>query len=498
MASPLGLAASAGRPEGRRGPLTVAQEQLWALDRQAPPPGVLNLSYAVAVEGPLDVAALSGAFADLVRRHEPLRTSYAADDGTPVAEVGAEDAEPSGIDLTPSPVRDLEEAATLARLERETGFDTAREAPIRASLLRVAAERHVLLLTLHHVAADGWSLQLLSQELSRNYAARLRGEDAAPSPSHAECIEHALWQRDWLRSPAAERELGWWLDRLRGVSTRPTAPGTQARAASSEMLRQAVVIPDGLTAALRRLGREAAASVFVLLLTAFEVVVARRSESTEAVVGTLVANRPTPDSARVLGAHYNVLLLDADLGGDPTLAECILRASRTAVTALDHQALPYPVLAGRLERELGWDSRRMPAAMLLLDRYPLDELRLEGCRVSGLYLDGGPVARIDAATAAELTFFVREVGDRLTLSALYPSGSVEDGEVVGLMRGYLEILTAMTELPELPLSELTLPFDAPAPRAAADAASRPGLHEVSLVAPVEALSPVGGWTVAPN
>src|ERR671938_510268 len=387
-----------------------------------------TLSYAVEIGGPLDVAALANAFAGAVARHEPLRTTYDGDE----AVVGEGD----GVDLTPRPVQDLEEAAAVAEAEREAGFDLAREGPLRTSLLRLDEERHVLLLTLHHVAADGWTLRLLCEELSRRYA----GEPAPPELD-GDCIDHARWQREWLESSAAERELQWWRERLAGTSPRLAA---EPRV---EMRRQVVVLPDPLTAELRRFGREAVVSVFALLVTAFEVLVARWTEVDEPVVGTLAANRPTPQSARILGAHYNPLFLATDLGGDPTLAECVLRVGESTVRALDHQTLPY----GRLVEALGWDGTRVPAAMLLLDRYPVEELRLAGCRVEGLNLPG---PSIPAATTADLSFFVREVGDRLTLSAFSPEGVLDDDLMLALAGGYVGILDALTSTPEVPLGEV--------------------------------------------
>jgi hypothetical protein len=151
----------------------------------------------------------------------------------------------------------------------------------------------------------------------------------------------------------------------------------------------------------------------------------------------------------------------------------------STVRALDHQMLPY----GRLVEELGWDGRRVPAAMLLLDRYPVEELRLAGCRVEGLNLPG---PSIPAAPTADLSFFVREVGDRLTLSAFSPDGVLEDDLVAALMGGYEGVLGAMTATPELALGEVD-PFGEGRP-AGPDGRA---LYEISTVAPAEALSPVG-------
>src|SRR5256714_3690374 len=240
MASPLRLRAR-GRATERRGPVTAAQAELLALDRRTSRPRVCNLSYAVEIGGPLDAAAVADAFAGAVARHEPLRTTYDGDE----AVVG----EGEGVDLTPSPVHDLEEAAALAEAEREAGFDLSREGPLRASLLRLGQERHVLLLTLHHVAADGWTLRLLCEELSRRYAG-----EAAPQDLDGDCIDHARWQREWLESPAAERELEWWRERL------ASAPPRLAGGPGGEMRPPGGGVPGAPAAQPPRVGRAAGRS----------------------------------------------------------------------------------------------------------------------------------------------------------------------------------------------------------------------------------------------
>jgi hypothetical protein len=531
-------AAPAGqvRPQ-RTGPLTFTQRQLWALHQLAPMPATLNLSYGLAIDGPLDIEALAGAFADLIDAHEPLRTTYPASRGRPTAQVNHAGLAITALDLTPRNVADMTEAALLAGRERARGFDLAREAPIRACLLRLGEHRHVLLLTLHHIAADGWSLDLASRHLSRCYAARLRHEPptrsappARPGPpgQPAECLEHAAWQGTWLASPAAEQEARWWIDHLRGATPAPAMLATGRRDACAELRRQVVVLPDQLTADLRALGRAATASLFVLLLTAFNALIRVWSGCPDPVTGTLTASRPTPGSAYLSGAHYNVLLLRTELGDDPSLAECLLRTAASTVTALDHQTLPFAILSGRLERELGWDMTAVPGAMLMLDHYPLERLRLAGCRVTGLYLDegtgatplpgGGPTALIQAATSCDLTFFAREVGDRLTISALYPGSAAADDDVIAAMLGYIELLAAMCESPELPLSALLigelppgkLPLSELAPsgpplatlgsdlattatRDGSSPSPSPTLREITQLSPAEAVSPVGRW-----
>jgi len=492
------------RHDVREGPLTVAQSQLWALDRCTSYASALNLGYALNLTGPLDVTALDEAFTDLVRTHEPLRTTYHATGDGPLARVRDASLALAAVDLTPRPVTGGEDAAALARAERKRGFDLAHEAPVRATLLRLAEDHHVLLLTLHHIAADGWSLYVVNETLSRGYAARLGHTAAEPSPRpRVECLEQAARQRDWLAGEEARREAAWWSDRLRGARPRPARLEAQHDVTGAEMLRHVEPVPDELTTQLRRLGRSAGVSLYAVLLSAFNALLLHWSGEPEPVVGTLVANRPTADSAEVLGAHYNPLLMSTRLDGDPSLAEVLLRTSADTLRVLDRQQLPYAVLAPGLHDVLGWPPGTTPAAMFLMDRYPLERLTLRGCDVTGLYLDdggtgaSGPAAPLPASTTAALNVFVREAADRLTVSVLSPRGTLGAADLATLAQAYLDLLVALCETPEVPLSEVELyrPED-PEAHSPVDGAepSRPILREVTGLAPVEALSPVGAWS----
>lgn len=487
-----------------RGPLTPTQMQMWALDRRKPPPAALNLSYALSIRGPLHTGALSAAFHDLIGDHEPLRTVYPEVNGSPLAVVAEEETALGQLSLSPGRAASPAEAAQRALADRCRGFSLGQEAPIRAELLRLAGDWHVLLLTLHHIAADAWSLHVLSQQLSRGYSARLRNEPSPSGRPAVNCTEHARRQHDWLTSPAAEQELSWWLARLHSATARPWAPGAPRQEVSADLVQQVMPLPDQLTAELRRLARQSGMSLFVVLLTAFQALVKVWLGLSEPVIGTLAANRPTAASSQLLGAHYNTLFLNTDLGGDPSLTECLLRTAAGTVSALDHQSLPGAVLARHLERELGWDPGGVPGLMFLLDRYPLDSLRLEGCKVTGLYLgDGrlpgdGPSARVPAVTTADLIFAVRDTADHLTLSALHWQEMLDEPSVASAMGSYLELLIAMCDSPELSLSELALPLGERLP----PVTTRPvgpaalALHEVTQLAPVDAVSPVGVWTRA--
>ncbi|WP_433534568.1 condensation domain-containing protein [Micromonospora sp. CA-249363] len=486
------------------GQLTASQREIWALARRTREHAALSLSYALLITGPLDVPALTGAFDDVLLVHEPLRTLYPAVAGEPAAVVLEPAAVAAALDLVPRTVPGLADAGRIADEQRSRRFDLSTEVPIRAALLLIspgadsdaptAEPHHVLLLTLHHIAADGWSLHTLGLALSKSYAARRDGRPAALEPALIDCGEHARDQQDWLASAAGAQEVDWWRARLRAASPRCGLPSSAAADGTGTRLRrQVVALPDDLVNHIREVARHAVASPFVLLLAAFKALLLSWTGVTEPIVGTLAANRPTAPSATVLGAHYNPLLTSTDLRGDPSLAECLLRTSATMLAVLDHQRLPFPALLNRLGTELNWADAAPPEAMFLMDRYPMDALRLAGCDVIGLYLDDETTG-VPAATPARLTFFTREVNGALTLSALYPPDALSDGAVAQALQVYQEILIDLCESPQTPVSTYAALFGEPLPDAVRPAPGELTLRPVTELAPVEVLSPVGAWS----
>lgn len=479
--------------------LTCAQRQLWNLHAGGAPPRSLNLNYTVAIDGPLDLAALDAAFGTLVRANEPLRTTYRLRDGSVAADVhDVGTVPPLRTPLLPTQTVAAAEAAALAAADRSCRFDLERDFPIRARVLEVRREQHILVLTMHHIAADGWSLYLLRTQLSQYYAAFARGEVPDPTPPRPECVELARAQQEWLLSPEADAQARWWLDRLSGAALRPTGLRPAIDPTSTAMREHVVAIRAEVSADLRALAKQAGVSMFVVMLTAFTVLVERCLGCPNAVVGTLVANRPTAASSQVMGAHYNTLLLNADIGGDPSLVECLLGVADRVLSALDRQSLPLPALSERLEHKFGWDPTQTPSVMFIMDRYPMEGLTLTGCQVSGLYLDDrtGQFAVVPAAVTADLVFFVREAGDSLTLSALWRPGAIQDADVADLTQSYLEILAAMCESPEITLTDLQLRRADSADmstsaRPIPDSQGQPTLRKIADVAPADALSPVG-------
>lgn len=487
----------ASSPDLGRGRLTPAQAGLWSLDRAlAPSSAALNMAYALQLLGPLDVPALRQSLDALVERHEPLRTAYLEQDGAPLARVHP----PGGANLEEVDLRSLDDAARQAELLRRVRdnshrpFELTQELMMRASLLRLEPERHLLLLAFHHICADGWTLEIFSRELSALYAAFRQGRPPELKPLSAQCLDHAEAEARWLSGPEAERQRQWWRSYLAGLSPealRPPASAHPSRAdAAPVMARQVFSLEPELMEELRKLARARDASVYMVLLAALEVVLTRWTGASEALIGTLVVNRPTLLSSRMLGAHYNTALMRVRLEGASSLGEVLMRTTEQATTAIEHARLPYAELAALLEREQGVPRGRLPWVMLLQDRYPLHLLALEGLEVSGLQVDEGPW-RTAMAPAGDLVFFVREHHARFTLSTFHRPDVLDADTVARLAASLHEVLLAMIQDLGAEPSALELPLSGPLPPPVPSAhGPAPALVSLHSLSPVDALSPV--------
>ncbi|HST57463.1 MAG TPA: condensation domain-containing protein, partial [Longimicrobium sp.] len=302
--------------------LSFAQQRLWFLDQLEPGSAAYNIPFALRMRGPLDAAVLSRSLDEVVRRHETLRTTLPVVDGVPVQMIAPPSPRPIPlVDLgnLPADARDAE-ARRLARDEALRPFDLARGPLLRATLLRLAADEHVALFTLHHVVADGWSTRVLVREITALYTAFSRG---APSPLPEPALQYAdygEWQRAWLAGGVLEEQLGWWRERLAGAPPLlelPTDRPRPARAGSAGDSRPIRLAPETLRA-LADLSQGEGATLFMTVLAAFAVLLGRYAGQDDVVVGTPVAGRSRLEVENVVGFFVNMLALRTDLSGDPS------------------------------------------------------------------------------------------------------------------------------------------------------------------------------------
>ena len=336
-------------------PLSFAQSRLWFLDQLYGPSPVYNLAVAVRLGGRLDADALGAALADVVGRHESLRTLFPASEGTPqqlVVPVERADFGWDVVDVTGWSAGRLGKALDTAVRH---SFDLATEIPLRARLFRVSDEEHVLVAVVHHIAADGWSITPLVRDLGVAYASRCAGQAPGWAPLAVQYVDYTLWQRaqlgdlDDCHSPIAE-QLAYWQEALAGMperlqlpTDRPYPPVADYRGASV-----AVDWPAALQQQVARVAREHNATSFMVMQAALAVLLAKISASSEVAVGFPIAGRRDPALDELVGFFVNTLVLRVDVTGDPTVAELLAQVRGRSLAAYEHQDVPFEVLVERL------------------------------------------------------------------------------------------------------------------------------------------------------
>jgi amino acid adenylation domain-containing protein/non-ribosomal peptide synthase protein (TIGR01720 family) len=406
-------------PPVERPPLSAAQRRMWFLHQLDGADPSYHLALAVTLRGPVDPAALRRAVTAVVARHEPLRTVYAADRGVPYQVV------------LPPPAVDLSWVDDLAAAVRRP-FDLATELPVRAHLHRVSADEHVLLLVVHHIAADEWSLTPLVTDLVAAY----EGTDRpAPAVRYA---DYARWQ---AAVPVAD-QLDWWratLHELPGALPLPTdRPRTAQPAADGATVT--VTLPPGLPAALRSLGRATGTTMFMLTHAATAALLHRHGAGDDIPLGTPVAGRPDETVDELVGLFVNTLVLRTDLSGDPTFAELLARVRRTDLAALAHAEVPFDAVLDALAPE-----RRALFDVMVSYQHALPEI------------GGWPVRFVDTGTAKfDLSVDLAEHGDDIVATLEYRTGLFDRDTVAALGERLVRLLQAVAADAEVRIGDLDL------------------------------------------
>ncbi len=434
-------------------PLSYAQQRLWLVDRLQPGNGAYHIAMALRLQGPLDPAALGRSLDEVVRRHEALRTRLVEIDGAVMQRIGEP---PSGllevVDLRGGGPAERE-AGLLARARRqaERPFDLARDLPVRAELLQLGEAEHALLITLHHVASDGWSMGLLIREVTALYQS-FAGGLAAPLPEPpVQYADYAVWQREWLAGEALERELDYWRGELRDLP-QMELPLDRPRpaVASHRGGRERVCWGPELAGAVTALCRRRGATRFMALLAAWAVVLERWTGQPEAVIGADVANRSLPELEGLIGFFVNQLVLRAAVRREESFLELLDRVRETALAAYRHQDAPFEqvVEAVAPERDLG----RSPLFQVKL---VLQNLPTAAATAGDLVVS--PIEPVVTAAVYDLLLSLDDRdGEEIAGSLIYGTDLFERA-TVRRMLGHLErVLAQAAERPERHLRDLDL------------------------------------------
>ena len=393
-----GAAANAPDPNAIRprtgdgpAPLSFAQLRLWVLHQINPRDTSYNEVAPFRVVGTLDVPVLERALAEVFRRHEVLRSAYAQEDGDAVQRVA--DLAPPALaaeDLSALDA-DAREAALRERMQREmrTPYDLARGPLLRASLLRMGDEEHVLLIGLHHAVTDGWTRGVLLRELRTLYGAFARGEDSPLPPLPVQYGDFAAWQRQRLEGEALQQRLDWWKQHLAGAPAVLELPSDRPRPAAQSFRGgyQTLRLPMERLEALRALGREEGGTLFMVLMSAFQVLLARWSGQHDLVVGTPVAGRERQEVEGLMGCFVNTLALRGDLSGDPTFRELLRRTREASVAAFARQDVPFERVVEELRPERTTAHSPVFQAMFTLQVTPGAAANPEGLIIRPMAFD---------------------------------------------------------------------------------------------------------------
>ncbi|MFT9821155.1 condensation domain-containing protein, partial [Lysinibacillus sp. NPDC056185] len=352
-------AASALPRADRDAPLALSsgQQQMWFLNRLAPESPEYLMPLALRLRGGLDRAALLGALTDVVDRHEVLRTRYTMADGRPVQII--DDARPldspvyEEADLTGTAAAEREiAAAEFVRRETSVGFDLELTAPLRIRLVRLAEDDHLLLVVFHHIAGDDRSTEVFTGELARFYRHRTGGDGGLPAPLPVQYADYAAWQRSRLTDDLLAPRLAYWRQQLAGLEPLEL-PADRPRPAVRDWhgATAPLTVPADRAAVLRELAQERQTTPFVLLLTAFQVLLGRCAGRTDIAVGTPVADRTRPEVRDLIGYLVDTVVLRARWQGDATFDELLRDNRATVLDALSHQDLPFSTLVDELQPE---------------------------------------------------------------------------------------------------------------------------------------------------
>ncbi|NVI92300.1 non-ribosomal peptide synthetase [Actinomadura sp. BRA 177] len=444
-------------------PVSYAQRRLWFIHDLEGANATYHIPIPLRLTGSLNLDAVRAAMHDMMARHEALRTVFVQVEGEPYQRVLALDefeAEPEITDCGPNGLPDaVFEAATC-------GFDLAAEPPVRAHVFRIAEDDHLLLLVMHHIAGDGWSMEPLATDLITAYAARAAGEEPQWAPLPVQYADYAIWQREVLGDEAdpgsvIARQLAHWRDALAGLPEELTLPADRPRPARATYrgAQHPFTLSPGLHAALTALGRDHRASLFMVLQAALAGLFTRLGAGTDVPIGSPVAGRGDEAVHDLVGVFVNTLVLRTDTAGDPTFAELLGRVREADLAAFAHQDVPFERLVEVLNPQRSMARHPLFQAMISIQNNPSARVELPGLTVALEPVDPG-VSRFDLALLVDETRDAAGAPAGIDCALEYAL-DLFDPETAASMAARLERLLAQVAAdPTLPLSAVDLLDDA--------------------------------------
>ncbi|HLJ26155.1 MAG TPA: amino acid adenylation domain-containing protein [Candidatus Angelobacter sp.] len=432
--------------------LSPSQERLWFINQLEPENTAYNVPQAVRIQGPLEVEALERTLREIVRRHESLRTRFVSMNSEPQQVID------SGLSVE-LPVTELShlpeaervaEAQRLAREDTRQPYDLARGPMFRMKLLRLASQDHVLVFNMHHIIADSWSTVVLLREVSAIYNSFSNGQ---PSPLPELDIQYAdfsAWQRELLSGPLLEKQLEYWKRKLAGVE--PQMLPTDRPRAGIQRTDGAVArftVPIELTEALRTLSRKQGATLYMMLLAAFQSLLGRYSGQSDIAVGSPIAGRLRTETEELIGIFINTLVMRTDLSGQPNSMELLRRVKETTLEAYAHQEIPFEKLVEVLLPQRDLARSPLFQVLFILQNVPWTAFELGAAKMLPLELDNG-------AAQFEITLILVETSSGMEGCISYYTDLYDAATISRMIEHYQMLLSGVVENPNQPMAWLPL------------------------------------------
>lgn len=431
-------------------PLSFAQQRLWFLDQLQPDNPFYNISVVVHLKGVLNVAALEQSFNEIVRRHEALRTAFTSVERKPMQVICPN----FTLTLPVVNLRDLPEihraaeVQWLATQEARQPFDLTQGSLLRVTLLQCGEQEHTMLLTMHHIVSDGWSMGVLFRELTILYEVFSYGQPSPLSELPIQYADYTIWQRQWLEGEVLESQLTYWKKQLNNLlilqlptdHPRPAVQTFQGR-------RQSLVLSKSLTDALKVLSQQQEVTLFMTLLATFQMLLHWYTDQEEIVVGTDIANRNQAKTETLIGFFVNQLVLRINLSGNPTFEELLERVRQLTIGAYTHQEMPFDKLVEVLNPQRTLSHTPLFQVKLVLQNVPMPPLALSGLTVS--------VTEVDSQTAKyDLLLNLTEIEQGLMGWMEYSTDLFEAVTITQLLSHFQTLLRTVVVQPKMRLNVL--------------------------------------------
>ncbi|MEW6733472.1 MAG: amino acid adenylation domain-containing protein [Acidobacteriota bacterium] len=417
-------------------PLSYAQRRLWFLQQLGNQGSVYNMAAAERMSGELSIEALVEAFSEIVRRHETLRTTFETVAGEPVQIINA--AQPVTIPIVDVSKLAIEQreavAAELANAEGRTVFDLSEGPLLRVCLVRMQECEHILIVTMHHIVTDGWSVGILIRELGVLYDAYVAGRASPLAELPIQYADYAVWQREWLQAEVLSTQLEYWRSQLSVEATRLALPSDRPRPAQQSFCGSTYEfsISASLSTQLRQVARREGATLFMVMLAGLQTLLYRYSNESEISIGTPIANRNRAEIEGLIGFFVNTLVMRSRVAGGGSFRELLRRVREVALGAYAHQDLPFEKLVEELQPSRDLSHSPFFQVMLVLQNAPVSVLKLSDLTLSLLPINND-IAKFD------LTLFIEESRENLS-GILEYNTDLFDNVTIERMATHLQVL----------------------------------------------------------